>query len=262
MTSVKSQTARDKVAISVVSIVKDNKLGLAKTLNSLRSQIFQEWESIIVDGISVDGSLELAKDFVKLDSRFQLINQETTGIYDAMNLGVSAAKGKYLWFLNSGDVFSDQNSLGSAYEIVCTKTPDLLIGGYSYEECNKIKYFAKSTKWIHPLEISNNRRGLCHQSMLYKKESLLQVGGYDRSFVLASDFHSALKISISGKVFRTNLVLSKIELGGVSQSKLDQVLREKQAARKAVFKEIDMYILLGTIWTLLLKIKIRVIGLR
>jgi glycosyltransferase involved in cell wall biosynthesis len=194
-----------------VTIVKDNKKGLARTLNSIKSQNFTNWEIVIVVGKSEDGSLQLAEDFTLNCAQSQVVQQNGSGIYDAMNLGLNCAKGEYLWFLNSGDVFANSQSLRNAHEIVSFECPDILVGGYSYTEGINTKEFAKKTKWIRPLEISLNRRGLCHQSMLYRKEALLQIGGYDCRFQLTSDFHSALQISKLGNVFRTREVLSKIE---------------------------------------------------
>jgi glycosyltransferase involved in cell wall biosynthesis len=250
-----SSTSNPNVTITVITVVKDNVTGLKKTLNSLKEQEYQDWQSIIVDGRSEDGSQKLARSYVDSDARFTLFIQESSGIYDAMNLALNLANGKYLWFLNSGDVFASSMSLTKACEIATSKSPNLLIGGYSYDERKRLNIFTKSAKWISPLEISCNRRGLCHQSMLYNKETLLQLGGYDTFYTLASDFHSALRISKLGTVYRTNIVFSKIELGGISQAKLSQVLYEKQQARRSVFGKKSLQVFLGFLWTVALRIK-------
>jgi glycosyltransferase involved in cell wall biosynthesis len=262
MNHLRTSSQEPNFSISVVTVVKDNKKGLARTLDSLESQDFTNWEIVIVDGKSQDGSSQLAEEFSIKCLRSRVIHQNGSGIYDAMNLGLIRAKGEYLWFLNSGDVFANSQSLRNAHEIVTSKKPDILVGGYSYVEGAKTIEFTKAARWIRPIEISLNRRGLCHQSMIYRREVLLKVGGYDCAFTLASDFHSALQISKFGKVFRTREVLSRIELGGVSQSLILQVLDEKQRARHSVFGKWGLLSRLGHFWTILVIIKLKLRGIK
>lgn len=260
MIDTESAEGLDRAAISIVTVVKNNIRGLVRTFSSLEEQDFLNWEMIIVDGNSGDGSLELAQNLANQDSRIRLIQQTDSGIYAGMNLGLLQVKGQYVLFLNSGDILAGQQTLSNLLEILESKAPDLLVGGYSYKELGKEFVYAKRSKWISANEISLNRRGLCHQSMVYRRDTLIGVGKYDITYSLAADFNSALLIAKSGKVFRTNLVLSKIELGGISQSQIMKVLKEKQASRVAIFGFISFGAIMGTFWSLGVKTKMKLNG--
>ena len=93
--------------LSIITINFNNRDGLRKTIESVVNQTWQEFEYIIIDGGSTDGSVEVIKEFA--DHIDYWISEPDKGIYDAMNKGVSVAKGEYCQFLNSGDALSDAN---------------------------------------------------------------------------------------------------------------------------------------------------------
>ena len=107
-------------AISVVTIAKNHALGLTHTLDSLRSQSFQNWESIIVVGKSTDETLLVAENYRSMDPRVRVVEQLDSGIYEAMNLGISASirDSIYLNFMNAGDVFYSTDSMQKMIEIL------------------------------------------------------------------------------------------------------------------------------------------------
>jgi glycosyltransferase involved in cell wall biosynthesis len=97
--------------VSVITIVKDHEKGLIATLDSLRSQKHTNWESVIVIGESSDNTPAIANIFETNNSNVVIVNQKSKGIYQAMNEGIEASSGKYLVFMNAGDIFSDSDSL-------------------------------------------------------------------------------------------------------------------------------------------------------
>ena len=108
--------------VSLITVVKNNAVGLLKTLECARSQDFSDRELLIVYGESEDETFEVASKFCKIDSRFSLIEQRDRGIYEAMNLGVKESKSEFFWFMNSGDqVYSSKtlcyafNSISNSY---------------------------------------------------------------------------------------------------------------------------------------------------
>ena len=96
--------------ISVITINFNNCKGLIKTYDSLRIQIeLKAVEWIVVDGNSTDGSIDFLHSISsEID---KLIVESDKGIYDAMNKGLSAATGEYVWFMNSGDSFYNDLSV-------------------------------------------------------------------------------------------------------------------------------------------------------
>jgi len=90
--------------LSIITINFNNVHGLIKTIDSVLAQTSNEFEYIIVDGGSTDGSKELIEQFAIGDKRLtKWISELDNGIYHAMNKGILMAKGEYLQFLNSGD---------------------------------------------------------------------------------------------------------------------------------------------------------------
>ena len=91
--------------LSIITVNLNNKAGLEKTLRSLSAQTFGDFESIVIDGGSTDGSYELTEAYLRIIG--YRISEKDSGIYNAMNKGIRAAKGEYLLFLNSGDYLTD-----------------------------------------------------------------------------------------------------------------------------------------------------------
>ena len=87
--------------LSIITINLNNASGLRKTIESVVSQSSREFEYIVIDGGSIDGSIDVIKEFE--DRITYWISEPDNGIYHAMNKGIRAAQGEYCQFLNSGD---------------------------------------------------------------------------------------------------------------------------------------------------------------
>ncbi|MDC0874505.1 glycosyltransferase [Flavobacteriaceae bacterium] len=101
--------------LSIITINKNNKKGLEKTLNSITNQLNKEFELIIVDGESIDGSTDLINSY-KGEFKITKIIENDTGVFDAMNKGISIALNEFILFLNSGDYFINDSSSNSIIE--------------------------------------------------------------------------------------------------------------------------------------------------
>ena len=84
---------------------------LRTTLESIREQTFRNYEVIIKDGLSSDGSLDFVKEVTEEFPSLRMIRKKDGGIYDAMNQVVQEAEGRYLYFLNCGDKFYHEKVL-------------------------------------------------------------------------------------------------------------------------------------------------------
>ena len=87
--------------LSIITVNLNNAVGLKKTICSVINQTFLDIEYIIIDGGSLDGSLEIIKEYEKKITYW--VSEPDSGIYNAMNKGIMHANGEYLQFLNSGD---------------------------------------------------------------------------------------------------------------------------------------------------------------
>ena len=102
--------------LSIITINYNNAVGLKKTLDSVAAQTYTDFEYIIVDGASTDGSVDIIREYENalasrpspLASHLKWISEPDTGIYNAMNKGIRLAHGEYTLMLNSGDYLVDE----------------------------------------------------------------------------------------------------------------------------------------------------------
>lgn len=99
--------------LSIITVNLNNAAGLRKTIESVVSQTFTDYEYLIIDGSSTDGSVEIIKEYA--DKITYWVSEPDKGIYDAMNKGILQAKGEYLQFLNSGDCLVNGSVIGNIF---------------------------------------------------------------------------------------------------------------------------------------------------
>lgn len=170
--------------LSIVTINKNNSLGLAKTILSLNSQSNQNFQWILVDGCSTDTSLQALNLYSGNDSC--IISENDDGIYDAMNKGINFCKNPYVLFLNSGDVFFDDFAIERIATMYCDQF-DIILAGFSVR--GKVR-LSKPNWWrFWSLPTS-------HQSIIYSR-ALISEHKFDTSYTRAADFEHYLRINKS-----------------------------------------------------------------
>lgn len=111
---------------------------LERTLESIDSQTFTDYEHIIIDGASHDNTLEVAGQH--RSPRRRVVSEPDKGIYDAMNKGISSTKGRYLIFLNAGDKFHDANTLQLLADTIAANDAPGIVYGQTNIVDNEGKY--------------------------------------------------------------------------------------------------------------------------
>jgi glycosyltransferase involved in cell wall biosynthesis len=105
-----------KPVISVVTVTFNADKYLQNTIESIRKQTYKNIEYIIIDGQSTDDTINIIKENNDIIS--QWISEPDNGLYDAMNKGITKAKGDYIWFINAGDEIYNENTLSNIFEHV------------------------------------------------------------------------------------------------------------------------------------------------
>lgn len=104
---------------TIITINKNNSFGLRKTIDSVLSQTYKDFEYFIIDGDSSDDSVDVIKQYYLSKSiNLKYISEPDTGIYNAMNKGIHNTSGDFLLFLNSGDIFNDKNVLEECGKLI------------------------------------------------------------------------------------------------------------------------------------------------
>ena len=163
--------------LSIITVNLNNRDGLQKTIDSVVSQTFKDFEWIIIDGGSTDGSKELIEQYA--DHFTYWVSEPDKGIYNAMNKGIKVARGEYLQFLNSGDWLWKSNVLQSLCD--AAQNEDIIYG-----DCVE----ADGTRSVFPSKIDTQFLYGCtinHQST-WIKSLLIKDEGYDENYRVASDW--------------------------------------------------------------------------
>ena len=214
--------------LSVITINLNNKRGLDKTIKSVTNQTFADYEYIIIDGGSTDGSIEIINRFQNKLS--YLVSEPDKGIYNAMNKGIKAAKGEYCLFLNSGDTLINNKTLEKLFEY--NYTEDILFGDM---------YFNKTLQ-KYPDHISFRyliNRSLGHGSTIVKRKLFTQYGFFDESLKIVADWEFFVRCIIMKSCnYRhlENLPISRFNMDGVSSS--PKHLEKHYSEKIAVFKKL------------------------
>lgn len=240
--------------ISIVTISKDDPIGLLKTISSLREQSHTNWKMIIVLSSLQDDSTKIIDDICRNDSRFQVHLAPQPGIYNAMNYGLAKVHSNFVWFMNGGDRFATKDALLLGVRHILKKEIGVLIGGYQFFQNGKLIKFARSPKYISARKFSLNIRSGNHQSMIFSLDKIT-TKHFDTKYSIASDFKFVLEALRSGKGYRIRDVLADIEPGGISDRMIYEVWEQKQRIRNEIFGHVSLDSLMGLLWTLGAKIK-------
>jgi glycosyltransferase involved in cell wall biosynthesis len=222
--------------LSIITINYNNLEGLKRTVESVVNQTWQEFEYIVIDGGSTDGS----KQYIEEQSEhFDFwVSEPDKGIYNAMNKGIARASGEYLLFLNSGDHFFNDSVLQenhykiANYDLIYC---DLEVIGKTetfikkYPEKLSFSYFMKDT--------------LPHPATFIKTALFDKVGYYEESFKIVSDWkffiESVCKFNSSYK--RIDVILSTFYLDGLSSDSQNKILIYEES-EKVLKSEFQAYI--------------------
>jgi len=233
-------------SVSIITVVKNNAIGLTKTLESAQSQDFSDWELLIIYGKSEDSTFSVASKFCDMDKRISLIEQSDQGIYQAMNLGVKESKADFIWFMNSGDQFYSTKTLSYGFNSIRSSPFGFMVGGYRID--NDSRLFKQSKGELTQLKFALSRRGACHQAMIFCKGAVIESGGFETKFNLAADYMLCLKVIENFGAFKIPDILATVEPNGISDQNLSKMHLEKALIRREIFAQNLTARLLGWCW--------------
>ncbi len=204
--------------ISIITVVYNDVYNLERTIRSIRNQSYREIEYIIIDGGSTDGTVDVIQK--NKDPISYWISEPDQGIYHAMNKGLKAATGDYVWFINSGDEIYSADTLHSIAEYFMLNA-DIYYGEAMYidRQGNEIGLRGDVTPHRLPdrLRWQDMNMGLvvCHQSLLVKRGIAIQ---YNLKFPHSGDIDWIITcLKKSDLVINTAAILSKYLIGGHSK---------------------------------------------
>ena len=197
--------------ISIITVVKNNKDTIEKNILSLINQNYKNYEHIIIDGGSEDGTIELINKY-KMDIKY-FISEKDNGIYDAMNKGIDKAEGDIIGILNADDYY-----FSNALEIVNNyfekyKKIDFLFGSVQKHKLHH-GFYPKKILWTFGFYTSHS------VGFFIKSEAQKKLGHYNIKYKYSSDydlfFRMIVKLKMKGMATHKNEVMGHFGLNGLS----------------------------------------------
>lgn len=153
--------------LSIITAVLNAKEDLTKSIKSVRKQYFKDFEFIVIDGGSTDGTLEVIRQ--NEDIIRYWVSEPDAGIYHAMNKGLSKATGKFVTFLNAGDAYCNENVLESLF--ADTHGCDIVYGDIIIVfDDQKPDYYMKAMEFSKHKLLEAGTRVVCHQAFFVKRK--------------------------------------------------------------------------------------------
>lgn len=216
------------IMYSIIVVCLNSGQRLYETLDSILRQTYQNFEVVIKDGGSSDGSVGMLAEQYP-DERVRVYTQKDNGIYDAMNQAVKLAKGAYFLFLNTGDSLYDENVLDKiTYEIQGlkreNKKADIIYGNMYHKGLDTIIYASPEIN-----DFTCYRNVPCHQTCFYQR-TLFDGRGYLVAYNVRADYEHFLWCYYERKaVIRyVPVVIASYEGGGYSETKENRKRSRKQ----------------------------------
>ena len=214
--------------VSIVTVNFNNLEGFKRTHKSILSQSYTNWEWIVIDGGSTQGDREYIEQHSSEMSYW--CSEADKGPYNAMNKGIAVAKGQYIIFLNSGDVFYDSEVL--AHVFGKPHSTDVIYGDWIQWHDKEKKVLMNAPKKLSLRFIFSDN--ICHQAMFIKSDCLKQ-SPYDESFTLYADWAKWITFAINGKTFEyVPYTICLFQMGGMSNTRLELIEKEHQRLQDEV----------------------------
>ena len=226
------------ISIIVVSLNPGERL--KQTLNSILEQTYTDYEIIIKDGGSKDGSLDFLKEEGILEKypQIRLIVQPDKSIYDGMNQAVSYVKGKYVQFLNCGDLFYDKTVLEKTAEYILNRQKTDTADGKKTEQLSPAIFYGNQYNLLQNSIVTSApeindftcyRNVPCHQVCFYDGR-LFAKRAYLPQYTVRADYEHFLYCIYeeNARAFSMPITVCMYEGGGYSETKEN---RKKSAAQ-------------------------------
>lgn len=170
--------------ISIITVVRNGVDTIGVTLDSVMSQSFQDYEHIVMDGVSDDGTLEKVTEFQ--NPKLRVFSSHDRGIYDAMNKALAEAKGRFVLFLNAGDSFASPSTLQRFAQAI-ESNPDIIYGQTVLVDNARNILGPRHLSAPEELSYKSFATGMvvCHQAFMVRREI---APLYNTDFKFSADY--------------------------------------------------------------------------
>ena len=224
--------------LSIITINRNNAVGLEKTMRSVAAQTFKEFEYLVIDGASTDGSVEVIKSLESGFAHLKWGSEPDAGIYNAMNKGLRMASGDYIQILNSADsLASPEVTERMLEELEKQGCPSILYG-------NMVKCFPDGRKMVdkcfagQEITMLGMYTGTLNHDPAYIRRDLFEkYGYYDESLKIVSDWKWYLQALILGDEIPqyVDLDVTLFDMTGISETNKELDKKEREMVLEQLF---------------------------
>lgn len=233
---------------SIITPVWNNLSMLKGAIESVANQKNVNVEHVIVDGASVDGTLNFLAGFSQGNMKY--ISEPDNGIYDALNKGMLSAKNEIIGILHSDDLFADDHVLSDVRKIFCD--------GYDVVYCD-LKYvsrsnFSKTIRYWRSGDFKKEKLRFGwmppHPTFFYRRALLGEIGYFDLRYRISADYDHMLRFLLSPglKFGYLSRVVTHMRTGGESNKSLKNLIRKSREDY-----QIAQHYFENPIWTIFFK---------
>ena len=236
--------------LSIITVNFNDAEGLERTIRSVISQTFRDYEFIIIDGGSTDGSVGVIKQYESYIDYW--VSEPDGGIYPGMNKGLRQAKGDYLNFMNGGDCYHSSDVLQIIFAL--GSDADIITGEHAE---NGLRNVGKDGVTMLDLY----KWAIDHQASFIKREVALRHP-YDEKYRIVSDWKFFIEALIfdNCSFYYTDTIVVDVDMKGISNTNNELDKREREAVLRELFPErvLEDYQLLASIHPEVLKVAPRI----
>ena len=224
----------DNMKLSIITIAYNNLIGLTKTAVSVLSQTITDFEWIIVDGASTDGTQDylsqIERQWRGKKEYLQILSEADSGIYNAMNKGIRMAHGEYCLFLNSGDYLFADSTIA---EILLQKLSADIVSGNVIHEASMYHAQGNHTSPNILSAYSLINESLPHQGTLIRRSLFKTIHPYDESFRIVSDWLFSIEAILVRHCSyqHIQMFVSVCESAGISNDPNNMIMLEEERKR-------------------------------
>lgn len=207
-------------------------------LNSVQNQNFLDWECIIVDGASKDGTIEVVKYFSENDSRYRWVSEPDGGVYNAFNKGWRMAKGEWVYYLGADDELLP-NTFKSIFEKQIEDC-DVIYGNYLTNSQGKVEIIKSHS---NPSFLRKNNTS--HQAVIMRRKVIEDLKGFDERYNLCADYDILVRAYLKQYIFKyVDIDFAVFTIGGISSKSLGTESWNIRRRNKTVNLFVNTWVLL------------------
>ncbi len=222
----KRNDKRARPLLSIITVCRNVEQTIEDTFDSIRGQEFRDFEYIVVDGASSDGTLDIIRANEDLVTKW--ISEPDSGLYDAMNKGIALSKGRYIHMLNAGDLYFSPRTLG---DLMPRLDEDAVnFGQLVYiDENGQERRLGAPFSWERELRQST----VPQPTLVVARKLYDEVGPFDLRYKIASDYDMVLRLARRYRVNYVDVPMTVMPAGGLSYRDMSTTFREAAAVSRS-----------------------------